>query len=64
MQVFRFVDLKQQLKRYLSSSQIKEITKAYQLAEKLHHGQVRSNGDPYITHPLAVAQILADMRID
>ena len=64
MQVFRFVDLKQQLKRYLSSSQIKEITKAYQLAEKLHHGQVRSNGDPYITHPLAVAQILTDMRID
>jgi RelA/SpoT family (p)ppGpp synthetase len=62
--VFKFVDLKQQLKQYLSASQIKEITKAYKLAEKLHHGQIRSNGDPYITHPLAAAKILADMRMD
>ena len=44
--------------------QVKEITKAYDLAEKLHHGQVRSDGAPYITHPLEVAKILADMRMD
>lgn len=62
--MFKFVDLKQQLKQYLSASQIKEITKAYKLAENLHHGQIRSNGDPYITHPLAAAKILADMRMD
>lgn len=62
--MFKFVDLKQQLKQYLPGNQIKEITKAYNLAKKLHHGQVRSSGEPYITHPLAVAKILADMRID
>ena len=62
--MFKFIDLKQQLKQYLFDHQIKEITKAYNLAKKLHHGQTRSTGEPYITHPLAVAKILADMRID
>jgi GTP diphosphokinase / guanosine-3',5'-bis(diphosphate) 3'-diphosphatase len=62
--MFKFIDLKQQLKQYLFDHQIKEINKAYNLAKKLHHGQTRSTGEPYITHPLAVAKILADMRID
>lgn len=62
--MLQFLDLKQQLSEYLFSAQIKEITKAYNLAEKLHQGQVRHNGDPYITHPLEVAKILADMRMD
>lgn len=62
--MLQFVDLTQQLNQYLSSLQIKSITKAYNLADKLHKGQIRLNGDPYITHPLAVAKILADMRMD
>lgn len=62
--MFKFTDLKKKLKQYLSSQHIKEITKAYHLAEKLHHGQMRSDGTPYITHPLEVANILSDMRID
>jgi guanosine-3',5'-bis(diphosphate) 3'-pyrophosphohydrolase len=37
------------------------IERAYLVAEEKHHGQLRRSGDPYITHPLAVAQILADL---
>lgn len=37
---------------------------AYVLARKAHEGQMRSSGDPYITHPVAVASILAGMRLD
>ncbi|NBR64369.1 MAG: bifunctional (p)ppGpp synthetase/guanosine-3',5'-bis(diphosphate) 3'-pyrophosphohydrolase [Micrococcales bacterium] len=39
------------------------VEKAYQIAEKAHAGQTRKSGDPYITHPVAVAQILADLGI-
>ena len=39
------------------------VEKAYQAAEKAHQGQTRKSGDPYITHPVAVAQILADLGI-
>lgn len=59
-----FNTLKQQLKEYLSTYHIKEITKAYNLAKELHRGQLRYNGDPYITHPIEVARILVEMRMD
>ena len=39
------------------------IERAYRVAERAHEGQTRQSGDPYITHPLAVAQILADLGI-
>ncbi|UYN84188.1 MAG: bifunctional (p)ppGpp synthetase/guanosine-3',5'-bis(diphosphate) 3'-pyrophosphohydrolase [Microcella sp.] len=39
------------------------IERAYQVAEAAHEGQTRKSGEPYITHPLAVAQILADLGI-
>lgn len=39
------------------------VEKAYSAAEKAHQGQTRKSGDPYITHPVAVAQILADLGI-
>lgn len=42
----------------------KLITKAYQIAEKAHTGQLRKSGDPYISHPLAVAEILLDIGMD
>ena len=59
-----FNTLKQQIKEYLSPYHIKEITKAYSLASELHRGQLRYNGDPYITHPVEVARILVEMRMD
>jgi guanosine-3',5'-bis(diphosphate) 3'-pyrophosphohydrolase len=40
------------------------ITRAYKLAEQAHDGQLRKTGDPYITHPLAVATILAKIGLD
>src|SRR4051812_38562883 len=43
---------------------IKKIRYAYYLAEKAHTGQVRDSGEPYIAHPLAVATVLAELRMD
>ena len=40
------------------------VKRAYEFAERAHEGQVRRSGDPYITHPLAVAGILADLGMD
>jgi GTP pyrophosphokinase len=40
------------------------LHRAYAIAEQMHRGQTRKSGDPYITHPLAVAQILADLGMD
>ena len=41
-----------------------DVKKAFNLAEEAHKDQRRASGEPYIIHPLAVAQILADMKID
>ena len=43
---------------------VAKIRQAYYVAEKAHRGQLRDSGDPYITHPLSVAQILAELRMD
>lgn len=40
------------------------VLKAYRLAEQFHEGQKRSSGEPYLTHPLAVAHLIADLNID
>lgn len=57
-------ELSQRLESYLSAPQIEAIRHAYRFAERAHNGQYRRNGDPYITHPLAVANILCDMHMD
>ena len=49
---------------YLDADQADQVVHAYYYAEKAHEGQVRRSGDPYITHPLAVCKILADMHMD
>lgn len=49
---------------YLSQSDLDVITRAYQLAQKAHEGQVRKSGVPYIMHPIAVAGILAHLHMD
>lgn len=49
---------------YLPKAKCDDVTKAYQLAEEAHKDQRRVSGETYILHPLAVAQILADMKID
>ena len=52
------------LRGYLSTEQIEEVLRAHLYAEDAHAGQLRQTGHPYITHPLAVAAILAQMRMD
>ena len=57
-------DLAWRLKSYLNSDQINHVRRAYYYAEQAHDGQKRRSGEPYVTHPLAVAEILADMHMD
>ncbi len=59
-----FEELQQELSQYLDRNQIKTIEEAYLLAKNAHEGQKRHTGEPYITHPIAVATILAQMRMD
>ena len=49
---------------YLGDDEWDQIMKAFTLADKAHEGQFRASGEPYIMHPLAVAEILAHLQID
>ncbi|MCZ6459599.1 MAG: HD domain-containing protein, partial [Gammaproteobacteria bacterium] len=52
------------LESYLPPDQVQKVAQAHAYAEAAHEGQMRRTGHPYITHPLAVANILAGMRMD
>src|SRR5210317_439622 len=52
------------LRTYLDPEQSNQVKRAYFFAEQAHFGQLRRSGEPYVTHPLAVAGILADMHMD
>ena len=52
------------LEAYLSPAQVERVREAYEFGAEKHHGQKRVSGEPYITHPVAVADILADLRLD
>ena len=52
------------LNTYLPSEQVSTIKRAYYYAEQAHYGQARRTGEPYVTHPLAVATVLARMHMD
>lgn len=56
--------LTDKLSSYLDSKEVAKVERAYKYSEQCHRGQMRQSGDPYITHPLAVANILADMHMD
>ncbi|WPL16198.1 Bifunctional (p)ppGpp synthase/hydrolase SpoT [Thiorhodovibrio winogradskyi] len=61
---FLISDLCKQLESYLPREQISEIYRAYLFGAEAHEGQARTSGEPYIFHPIAVARILADLRMD
>ena len=52
------------LSSYLGTDQVNLVRRAYFYAEQAHDGQRRRSGEAYVTHPLAVASILADMHMD
>jgi len=56
--------LARSLSTYLEGEQVNLVRRAYYYAEQAHDGQFRRSGDPYVTHPLAVAGILSDMHMD
>src|SRR3954466_5300900 len=53
-----------ELAGYYPHADLPLVRRAYQFAAQAHDGQTRESGDPYVTHPLAVAQILAALKLD
>lgn len=56
--------LEQRLQGYLPAAQVQRVREAYLIGARVHAGQTRKSGEPYITHPIAVASILADLGMD
>jgi hypothetical protein len=54
--------LERKLSTYLPASQVRRVRRAFDYAKAGHEGQLRQSGEPYISHPLAVTHILADMH--
>ncbi len=56
--------LTNRLSEYLTPSELKKIKEAYRFSDEMHLGQVRKSGEPYIPHPIAVAEICAEWKLD
>ncbi|MEF9995196.1 MAG: bifunctional (p)ppGpp synthetase/guanosine-3',5'-bis(diphosphate) 3'-pyrophosphohydrolase [Burkholderiaceae bacterium] len=57
-------DLNEHVRRYLPAADVARIKEAYRFSDAAHLGQFRSSGEPYITHPIAVAEILTEWKLD
>jgi guanosine-3',5'-bis(diphosphate) 3'-pyrophosphohydrolase len=60
----RLNDIISKVESYQPNADLDLIRRAYVFSAKAHQGQVRKSGDPYVIHPLEVAELLADMRLD
>jgi GTP pyrophosphokinase len=56
--------LASKLAGYLTPAELKKVKEAYRFSDEMHLGQVRKSGEPYISHPIAVAEICADWKLD
>jgi GTP pyrophosphokinase len=56
--------LNNKLAEYLTPSEMKKVKEAYRFSDEMHLGQIRKSGEPYISHPIAVAEICADWKLD
>lgn len=63
-EVVRFEDVQEKSSSYMDAKDVLRIQRAYVFCARSHHGQSRLSGEPYLVHPLAVADILAEMRMD
>jgi GTP pyrophosphokinase len=52
------------LAEYLSPADLKKVKEAYRFSDEMHLGQMRKSGEPYISHPIAVAEICAEWKLD
>src|SRR5881227_2559308 len=57
-------DLVEKVQSYYPAANVDLIRKAYEFSAKVHKGQKRLSGEPYLTHPTAVADIIADLKLD
>jgi GTP diphosphokinase / guanosine-3',5'-bis(diphosphate) 3'-diphosphatase len=64
VKVTRFRDLMKQVRASRPNDDLVVIERAYEYAIQHHEGQQRASGEPYVIHPIGVAQILADMKLD
>ena len=62
--VVSLAPLTEMLSAYLGEADIKRVREAYRFSDEAHLGQFRSSGDAYISHPIAVAEICASMKLD
>ena len=62
--MFTVGDLEKLTRSYLPANEVASILHAYEFGSRAHAGQRRKSGEPYIHHPLEVARILSDMRMD
>ncbi|MBC3885971.1 RelA/SpoT family protein [Undibacterium griseum] len=56
--------LSARLAEYMSPADLKLVKEAYRFSDEMHLGQVRKSGEPYISHPIAVAEICAEWKLD
>ncbi|VEH68127.1 guanosine-3',5'-bis(diphosphate) 3'-pyrophosphohydrolase [Rodentibacter pneumotropicus] len=59
-----FADLERIIQGYLPEDKVELVRRAFVIARDAHEGQFRSSGEPYITHPVSVASIIAKMNLD
>ncbi len=62
--MIRFDDIVEKIQGKYSEKDIRQLQKAYIFAARAHKGQIRRSGEPYLSHPLEVTNILADMNLD
>ncbi len=62
--MLRITDILDNAQSYLPAKELEMIEKAYIYSATVHQGQVRLSGEPYLTHPMEVAGILVDMKLD
>jgi GTP diphosphokinase / guanosine-3',5'-bis(diphosphate) 3'-diphosphatase len=62
--MIRFEDIAEKVETYHPNADLDMLRRAYLLSAQMHKGQVRKSGEPYLTHPLEVANLLAEMRLD
>ena len=62
--MIRFEDLLEKVRAYSPDADVEMLRRAYVFSAFEHRGQVRHSGEPYLIHPLAVADLLADMKLD